>query len=347
MLAARLVDPAHRPLLVVLLGANPLVLIHLIGGAHLDALAAALLMGALVLARGGRVSSDTRRRIAIVVCTTGAMVKLPVGLGVVFLMVSATVLAVPGRRVRLLAGDAVAAGAAVGLSVVLSGTGLGWLRNFGTPGRLRTAIAPADLLANLLRGAGWLVGIHTGGSEILAGARLAALAAGVVLVGWLLLPRRRAGGWNPPTLDRLGLALLALGLLGPVLYAWYLAPALPLLALAACRDPRPVGSGRPAAAISPPAAQRTSIILSVVLTFAAIPTLAPAWHVLGRHSVLLAVVALAAAAGAACWLTVRLRRVRTPAAPAAVHGEAVGIRADACQVGASGQLREARGDRDG
>jgi hypothetical protein len=329
VLTARMVPPAGRPFVIVILAANPLVLIHLVAGAHLDAVAAALLVSALALTRGERIHDPHRRWLAIMLCTLGAMVKLPVALGVVYVTIAALVAAGPtiAARVRNLAGNVLAAALGLGLSVLLSGTGFGWIHNFGTPGRLRTGIAPADILAQIVRGGGWLVGVHLGSGSVLTGARAAALGIGVGLSVWLLCPRRAAdGSMGPPTLDRLGLALLAMALLGPVLYGWYLAPALPLLAIAAsrrhaadgARQPQPKAAKSTASSglIPARAAEWTVIALSTLLTLATVPSLVPAWRVLGNHP-------NAAGAGgasvvaviAALLIAVRIRAVRHPERP--------------------------------
>ncbi len=283
--AARMASPSSRPAVVVAIAANPLVLVHLVAGAHLDAVAAALLIGGLALAQSGHTRSAARRWLAIVLCTLGAMVKLPVALGVAYLSLCALLAAGPTitARLRSLATDLSAVAFAVGLSVMLSGCGLGWLHNFGTPGRLRTGIAPPDIVTNLIRGLGWLIGLHPSDAGLLSAARAVAAAAGVALAFILLRPRRSrsANAWRPPTRDRLGLALLALGLLGPVLYGWYLAPALPLLALAAARPPSTRGLA--VGEISPAVASWTIVLLSAVLTFATIPSLGPIWSMLGAH----------------------------------------------------------------
>lgn len=278
LVTVRMATPDRRPLVIAAMAANPLVLVHLIAGAHLDAVAAALLMSGLAIGLGG----DTKRRwIGVLLCTLGAMVKLPVALGACYLSLCAVIAAGPSivARLRSVAVDVVAAAVGVGLSVAVSGTGLAWLHNFGTPGRLRTGIAPADITTNLVRGLGWLVGWHPHEAKVLSTSRLIVAGVGVVVALFLLRPRRVRTGdgmahWLPPSLNQLAAALLALGLLGPVLYGWYLAPALPLLALAA-------STRRPA--------YWAIVGLSTVLTFATIPSLAPAWANMRDHPVALSV----------------------------------------------------------
>ncbi len=326
LISARMAPVRFRAAVIIAIGANPLVLIHLVGAAHLDAVAAALLVAGLAVARSGsrHAGAGSARHLAgIMLCTLGAMVKLPVALGAVYLTVTAVVAAPASlqARIRRLAVDLLAALAAIGLSMAISGSGLAWVQNFGTPGRLRTGIAPADMLAHALSGIAWLFGAHPSGGDVLSAARIAAGAAAGLAAAVLLLPRRRmrldvsapGGGsrvamWSPPTLDRLALALLAVCLLGPVLYAWYLAPALPLLALAASRPPSTaVQPGE-----LPPRRARLLITgLSIALTVAALPRLAPAWGSLGAHPIVTTVLGLVlaslAAAAARALAVARLR----------------------------------------
>jgi alpha-1,6-mannosyltransferase len=305
---ARMASPSQRPLVIAAIAANPLVLVHLVGGAHLDAVAAAFLVCGLAIAwnraparsrpthaathaRSQARVSRSRHLLGVILCTLGAMVKLPVGLGAAYLLVCGFVAAGPtlASRLRSVAADLVAVAAGIGLSTLVSGTGLGWLRNFGTPGHLRTGIAPADLAAHLVSGLGWLVGLHPAAGSVLDGTRLVAAVAGGLLATALLLPRLQRETsvlqWTPPTLDQLALALLALALLGPVFYAWYLAPALPLLALAASRVPTAGYPADPSAGrsgdLSPLTACAVILVASVLLVVVTMPSLTPAWHTLG------------------------------------------------------------------
>jgi hypothetical protein len=75
-------------------------------------------------------------------------------------------------------------------------------------------------------------------------------------------------------------------LLGPVLYGWYLAPALPLLALAASIPPSTRGLA--VGELPPWVASWTIVVLSTVLTFATIPSLGPIWSMFGAHPIAIA-----------------------------------------------------------
>ncbi len=298
-IAARMAAPARQAVVVVAIAANPLVLIHLVAGAHLDAVAAALLVSALALARSGGGTRVPRRWLAIVLCTLGAMVKLPVALGVAYLSLCALVAVAPdgsgpapqpcgGRQRRRVRGAAVdrAQRRRLGLAAQL--------RHPRTPAhrdrasRHRHERHPRNGLAGR-RSPRWFGAAH---GYTPGGGRRRGCASGAPAAdpGGGSAP----GSWQPPTRDRLGLALLALGLLGPVLYGWYLAPALPLLALAAARPAaaRDLSVGE----ISPAIALWTIVGLSVVLNFATIPSLGPIWSELGAHPTATAAGASATAA---------------------------------------------------
>ena len=69
-------DPSVAFVLAVL---NPLVLLHLIAGAHNDALMLGFLLAGLWLAREGRPV------VGVLLCTIGAMIKIPAFVGVVYI----------------------------------------------------------------------------------------------------------------------------------------------------------------------------------------------------------------------------------------------------------------------
>jgi hypothetical protein len=211
---------------VALVGANPVTVIHLIGGMHLDALVTAALAGALLLERrrssarwtdtpgpgaaratgsgafGGGVSLAGLGAVAVA-CFAGT-VKATAFLGLVWLLVAHARdarAAGRGAMARALVVDLAAALAVLGLSMLGSGFGLTWLHALSTSGALTTGVAPASVLASLIAAFARLGGVHasTGsGSVLLTGARAAALAvAGLVCARLLWLAWRRPGRTAP------------------------------------------------------------------------------------------------------------------------------------------------------
>ena len=215
-------DPASA---VVLALGSPLVLTTLVGGAHNDALMLGLLLGGLAVARRhGTVPG-------IVLCALAASVKAPAMLAVVFLGWNWPG---PSARFSRRVGHA-AAGSAIGLATLsavawITGLGWGWVRTAAAPARIITGITPVDSASRLLTDVAHLVGIGVGPSEVRTVVAVAALTAVVLLGCWLL--------WRSPDLGverSLGLVLLALVLLGPILWPWYLTWALAVLAPTAGR----------------------------------------------------------------------------------------------------------------
>ena len=207
---ARAAGRDAAPAVVLALG-SPLVLTTLVGGAHNDALMVGLLLAGLAVARRhGTVPG-------IVLCALAAGVKAPALLAVVFLAWNW-----PGPAARLTRrlGHA-AAGCAIGLatlSAVSWTTGLGGVGSAGGgPTKVTTGITPVDSASRLLTDAAHLVGFDVGPSGVRTVVALIALTAVALLGGWLL--------WRSPDLGverSLGLALVALVLLGPILWPWYL-----------------------------------------------------------------------------------------------------------------------------
>ncbi|MFF8844886.1 polyprenol phosphomannose-dependent alpha 1,6 mannosyltransferase MptB [Streptomyces sp. NPDC015127] len=238
------------PSVALWLGAlNPLVLLHLVGGAHNDAIMIGLL-GAGLLAALGR-----RPVVAVVLITLAALVKAPAALGLIAVVVLWSRQAAPWARApRLSAALAVlcvCAGATVA-TTALVGTGYGWLAALDTPvsaenwsltstlGRMTTAVLSdaGSGLADLARHA--LPAWHLFG---LAATGLA------VLVAW-----RRHHRLRP--VHALGLSLMAVALLGPAIRPWYVLWGLFLIAAA--------GPGRPL--------RRAAAAASAVLALAVLPS---------------------------------------------------------------------------
>lgn len=199
--AARGAAPARVVWLAV---ANPLMLLHGLGGGHNDLLMAGLLVLGLSMAERSPAAAGALVAVA-------GLVKAPALLALAFLPL------LGGGRVLPAAGR-VAAAAGLGAAAVTGLTGLGW----GWAGALGDGDGPRSLLS-LTTGAGLALGSVTA-------AHLAGLALAALVTGALLLRARRG---DP--LPALGRSLLAVALLAPAVQTWYLLWGLPLLALTAGR----------------------------------------------------------------------------------------------------------------
>ncbi|MGI5258857.1 polyprenol phosphomannose-dependent alpha 1,6 mannosyltransferase MptB [Streptomyces angustmyceticus] len=249
---------------------SPLVLLHLVGGAHNEALMLGLLTAGLLAFRRGRWAVGT------VVLTAAVLVKAP---AVVGLLCAAAVSVAgrdgAGRRARRAAGIAALAAAALVAGVFLCGQGWGWLWTLRTPAAVHTLLSlstdAGHVLGWLARGLGW--GTAAGA---MTAARLAGLLVGLGAVGYWVRRAPRAGAERAT-----GTALLVLVAAAPVAQPWYALWALVPLAAVSWR--RLAGSGARAAVVA--------------LTLAVMPSgQGPTWAT-----------GLAAAAGGAVALAVVLR----------------------------------------
>ncbi|MCQ4082067.1 polyprenol phosphomannose-dependent alpha 1,6 mannosyltransferase MptB [Streptomyces sp. RB6PN25] len=207
---------------------NPLVICHLVAGAHNDALMLALMMTGLVLARRGRLLW------AVVAVSLATIVKAPAGTALLFLVPLS-----PRWRGRIwpgvwrvLAGASVATAVTATVSVV-TGRGLGWIAALRTPVSVESVWSASTDVGRLLA---WAASVsHTAGTEsawsrpdtITAVRVVCLLAALVAIVLWA----RRAPAVGPEY--ALGLSLLTLVVLSPAVQPWYaLWGLLPLAATA-------------------------------------------------------------------------------------------------------------------
>jgi alpha-1,6-mannosyltransferase len=215
------VDPSYAIWLGVL---NPLVLVHLVGDAHNDALMIGLMMAGLTLAL------ERRPAAASVLVTLGALIKAPAALALLFIVpLWANQLTGKARYVRAALGTGGLGVATVVATTTLAGTGYGWVGALDTPTKAHTW---TSITTDLGYWTGLLAqhwNIATG-EQMLAGWRLAGLAAaGAICL--LMLHRHRAN----PVLG-VGLGLAAVLALGPVVHPWYLLWATVPLAAAATTE---------------------------------------------------------------------------------------------------------------
>jgi alpha-1,6-mannosyltransferase len=206
------------PAAALWLGAlNPLVLLHLVAGAHNDAVMLGLLGAGLVAALGRWPVLGT----ALV--TLAALVKAPAVLGlaaVVVLQVRA------GRRpARAVLTTTAAAGATTVVATAVAGTGYGWIAALNTP------VSPQNWALTSLLGRATHALLERLGSDLAPLAVPAwhtlgvAAAVVAIVVIWLRL--------RPHPVYALGLSLAAVAALGPALRPWYALWGLFLIAAAA------------------------------------------------------------------------------------------------------------------
>lgn len=200
---------------------NPLVLLHLVAGAHNDALMLGLLGAGLVAALGARPVPAT------VLIALAALVKAPAALGLLTVAALwAAQLTGRARTLRALALTCAVALATTAAVTALAGTGYGWLGALGTP----VSAGNWSLTSGLGRLSGMLLDATGSGLGHLALPlwRLLGMLATAAVVVTLWLRRERTGA-----VHALALGLLTLFALGPALRPWYALWGLFLVAVSA------------------------------------------------------------------------------------------------------------------
>ena len=218
-------DPTAAVAFVLL---NPITLLHLIGGAHNEAIMIGLLVMGLALAL------EERPLAGIALCVLAGAVKLPAMAGAVFVAWhwASAQAGITARLRRIGLGAAVAGATLVGLTLV-AGTSWGWITLVTTPTRVQSYLSP----------------VTTTGIGIGATLGLAGVPHDVFLLAWQLsfigialflatraLIRVRRDGLARAT----GSALLAVAVLSPVLFPFYLLWGLVPLAAAGFRHLKPL-----------------------------------------------------------------------------------------------------------
>lgn len=244
--ALRLARPGAEAAVVVLIAANPVVVMHLIGGVHLDALLAAL--AAFVLLA-------VRRRWWWLAALAGAIafaVKLPGVILIGYVLFAR----LRGRSPRRLAGTAGIVGVAVLTTLgcaALVPDGWGWIDVLDTPGKVRLLYAAPSMVGGAVFGLARAVGADLLFDDAVGWARLGCGLAGAIAILVLLLRAGEELNWRRAG-ALVGGALVVIAVAAPVLHAWYLAWG--LILVAACAGV---------------VAQRWTVLLSVAVCFSALP----------------------------------------------------------------------------
>jgi hypothetical protein len=205
-------DPADALVLAI---ANPLVLLHLVSGAHNEAIMLAFLLSGVAIARRPRLL-----HLGIGLCAMAAAIKLPAILAVAFLgwpwVLEARTLGARAGRFAVAAGEAFLV---IALAGRLTGWGWGWVDAL-------TSADPVEAYLSVTNMAGGGVALATGFdlAEVLAIARLSGLVLAATLTLLLLLRGYRS--WPVA----LAWSLLIFAVLHPTTQPWYLTWGIMLLA---------------------------------------------------------------------------------------------------------------------
>lgn len=199
---------------------NPIMILHVVGGVHNDA----LMFGFLAL--GLAVAQRDRKLLAVGLIAAATAVKLPAAVGLVYLGWCWRG-SVATWRERVTTTVAVLAAATAGIIVgcVLVGLGPGWLTALTSTGKVKDTYSPTTKLgfsiAEILNG----IGIDVDGQLLASGVRVLGLLATAV-VGFVMLMRSPRVGFIKAT----AVMLVAYVLLGPVIWPWYFVTGFALLA---------------------------------------------------------------------------------------------------------------------
>jgi alpha-1,6-mannosyltransferase len=221
-LAADRSRPQRAALAVALVGLNPVLVAHTVGGAHVDALIALPLAAALAIAVT-RPAAASARALAVTLLLTAACLIKPPLLAALALWLWWTVRA--GGRGRVLATHLAVISTVTLACLTPFAAGGHTLAPLATSGGLEAWASPSHLVGQAAQA---IVASFAGSA---AGADAAAAVEIAFLVVFVLLALH-VGARNPPE-QSLGIALLLLVLSLPYLLPWYAAWFAPFLGLLA------------------------------------------------------------------------------------------------------------------
>ncbi|MBA3729111.1 MAG: polyprenol phosphomannose-dependent alpha 1,6 mannosyltransferase MptB, partial [Actinobacteria bacterium] len=237
--ACRIVRPERVALAVAVVGLNPVVVLHTVGGGHNDALVAAGLTAALLLGlRATRGERPLQRwaLAATLVLTLAALIKIVAAIPLALWVWSVVRRTEPGRRARVGVEHLAVAGLVAILAFLPYLQGWSTLTPLSTLSSLQGWASGPGLVARGARSLGDAIGgSGSATGDILDVMVSVAFLATFLLVFLRLLRRARPEGSG----DDWGIALLAFALSAPYLIPWYAAWILPFVPL--MRDPRLAG----------------------------------------------------------------------------------------------------------
>jgi len=246
-IATRAVRPERAALAVAVVGLNPVVIVQTVGGGHVDAILAGLLVAALAIAVRERPRNSVRAVAVTTILTLACLMKIVLAPVLALWLWRLARTLEHHRRARVAFQHLVVI---VGVSaVMLVPFAHGWrtLTPLVSVGGLESWASPAHLVAHTVQAVLQAIG----GSSVGRGADL--VVVGAFLVAFLAL-FVRIGRRSQRTADSWGATLLLLALALPFLLPWYACWFLPF-----------VGSMRDEALA------RIGVAVSLVLAFTLVP----------------------------------------------------------------------------
>lgn len=261
---------ADPPTAVAIGIANPIAVLHLVGGAHNDAFLMAFLVTGCAFALRGRWP------IGVAFLALAMGVKLPAAAAIVYLGWQ-RVGGSAGIRDRLRSVGGALAGAfalTLGLCVAIGISLTGWIESMQNSGKTMGTLSFTTRLGYVVSSLFRVLGLPTSDSAWITLFRLSGLLAAGVVCLWMLTRVDRIG-----PIQCAAIAMIAVVLFGPVVWPWYLAPGIALLGAAG------VGRWRP-----------TLLVLTIAFAFEVFPVGPKSKPVLeGSHFVSLGLIVLIAA----------------------------------------------------
>jgi len=199
---------------------NPIMILHIIGGAHNDA----LMFGFLAL--GLAAAQRDKKKLAVALIAAATAVKLPAAVGLLYLgWCWRGEIATWKERVVTTVAVFASSIAAIVVGCFFVGLGPGWITALTSTGKVNDTYSPTTKLgfsiAEILNG----VGLDVNGQLLASGVRALGLLA-TVAIAFVMLMRSPRVGYIKAT----GVMLVAYVLLGPVIWPWYLVTGFALLA---------------------------------------------------------------------------------------------------------------------
>ncbi|HEY2812009.1 MAG TPA: polyprenol phosphomannose-dependent alpha 1,6 mannosyltransferase MptB [Acidimicrobiales bacterium] len=207
------------PVAVAIGIANPIAVLHLVGGGHNDAILMALLLTGFAVAERGRFWWG------VVLVTLAAAVKLPAAAGIVYLAwCQPGAGAAVKERLRTIAKAFAVMGTLMVALCAFVGIGFGWITAIRNTGTTTGTLSLPTRLGFVISGMFHAVGLPSSDQLWIALLRFVGLAIAAYICLRLFGVVQRIG-----YVAATGICLLAVMLLGPVVWPWYLAPGFALL----------------------------------------------------------------------------------------------------------------------